>query len=1047
MVYSLFKNKKYSIRFTVGSLFIIATVFTSFFAIYIQYYFSRQMSEEHILTKLSMASAELSEYVQSIDVNASSSVQILKNVFIATDREFNDLEVRNIFSQVLEDNPLFYSIYFGNEEDDFYQIINLESSTLVREKMNASESDRWAVIKISGDKENRWRETLYYLADFSLTRRNLERSHYFPTQRPWYTSSNRHEVFKTAPYLFQHLKITGQTYAIKAKQLVLGIDIVLSSVNSKITSEALGLDQNNDTQSFIFGRNGEVIASNQEEQMVDALPSSPLFVLSDEQKQIIQSTRPLRVSNQKDWGPFDYTFAGEPKGYVIDQLKLISAMTGLLFEFVNGFSWQQLNQMYQDNQLDVLHSVSRMDLFNSLSSKAIFNQTLGTAVKIGDSVIMEPADLLGKRVAILQGRAHLLQGYETLASLRLVEVDSLAAAKRLLLEGKVDVMVDAYAVLKRLTKQSQVQHLLEVNRLDSAYIPFHLVMKEQDYRVLEIIQLALDNISLEQQQALHHKWLSREALAGKYVPYRELLELSTSTFVNTMVERHIDGQTVFFYVSPLGDHINSKEYLAVVIPESVITAGVYDRVWVSIGITVIVMLILLPISWVFGIPIVKPIIALRQETQKVRARDFEHMQFIDCHIKEIAELSNSMMEMAAEIKQYQESQDEFVEAFIRLIAQAIDDKSPYTAGHCNRVPEIGLLLAKAVEKSDSEKFKHFCFANEAERREFRIAAWLHDCGKITTPEHIVDKGTKLEANYNRIHEIRTRFEVLWRDAEIVYLNHLITQDMTKAEALSEWQTSQQALQCDFAFIARSNVGSEYISEASVERINSIAQQTWMRHFDDRLGLSPFEELAKPQGDACLPIIEFLLNDKPEHIIARVREMTFDEKYGIKVDVPNHLYNLGEIYNLSIAKGTLTEEDRFKINEHMISGIKMLESLPFPPELSRVPRYASTHHETLKGTGYPRRLRGEDLSIPERILVIADIYEALTASDRPYKKAKSVSVAIDIMHKMALDEHLDMDLFLLFLESGVYLEYAKIFLPDAQIDDIDVCQYLKSAEMA
>ena len=166
-----------------------------------------------------------------------------------------------------------------------------------------------------------------------------------------------------------------------------------------------------------------------------------------------------------------------------------------------------------------------------------------------------------------------------------------------------------------------------------------------------------------------------------------------------------------------------------------------------------------------------------------------------------------------------------------------------------------------------------------------------------------------------------------------------------------------------------------------------------------------------------------------------------------MDVPEHLYNLGEIYNLSISRGTLTVEDRFKINEHMIGTIKMLESLPFPKELSRVPRYASTHHETLKGTGYPRKLTAEDLSIPERILVISDIFEALTAADRPYKKAKPISVAIDIMHKMALDEHLDIELFRLFLTSETHIRYAETYLKPEQIDSVDLSKYLQKSAAA
>ena len=160
-----------------------------------------------------------------------------------------------------------------------------------------------------------------------------------------------------------------------------------------------------------------------------------------------------------------------------------------------------------------------------------------------------------------------------------------------------------------------------------------------------------------------------------------------------------------------------------------------------------------------------------------------------------------------------------------------------------------------------------------------------------------------------------------------------------------------------------------------------------------------------------------------------------------MEVPAYLANLGEIYNLSVSRGTLTAEDRFRINEHMISTIKMLESLPFPEELSKVPRYASTHHETMRGSGYPRKLSGDQLSIPERILVVADIFEALTASDRPYKKAKTISEALDILHKMVEDNHVDRDCFELFVRDGVYLQYAREFLGAEQIDEVDVGRYL------
>ena len=350
------------------------------------------------------------------------------------------------------------------------------------------------------------------------------------------------------------------------------------------------------------------------------------------------------------------------------------------------------------------------------------------------------------------------------------------------------------------------------------------------------------------------------------------------------------------------------------------------------------------------------------------------------------------------------------------------------------------MLAEHASNSEEAAFREFKLETEDEWREYRIAAWLHDCGKITTPEHIVDKGTKLETIYNRIHEVRMRFEVLLRDAKIHYLTQLIKNPERDEEFKRELEHRRQQIQDDFAFVAQCNVGGEFLDQEKQERLRAIAEQTWIRNLSDRIGLSPPEELRTTTDELQLPATENLLSDKPEHIIERTRSTEYAPALGIDMDVPVHLYNLGEVYNLSITRGTLTNEDRFKINEHMISTIKMLEGLPFPPELAKVPRYASTHHETMRGSGYPRKLGGDQLSIPERILAVSDVFEALTASDRPYKKAKPISVAVDILHKMVEDKHLDKDCFELFLKNKVYLQYASDFLPDTQIDDVDIGKY-------
>ena len=508
----------------------------------------------------------------------------------------------------------------------------------------------------------------------------------------------------------------------------------------------------------------------------------------------------------------------------------------------------------------------------------------------------------------------------------------------------------------------------------------------------------------------------------------------------TLVETSLNDDIYLAYAASTGAS-EHQLFLGVLSPRDAVVRPFLEQVRVSIIATALFLLLLIPVTWFLANPIVRPVKQLALENDKVRRREYASVTRVNSHIRELDDLSESMVSMVSAIQTHETAQRALMDAFIEVIGQAIDDKSAYTGGHCKRVPELALMLAESASASDHPAFKAFHIDSDDEWREFRIAAWLHDCGKITTPEHIVDKGSKLETIYNRIHEIRMRFEVLWRDAEIDYLKQCAAAPDLQPTHFDRLQEKQTQLMEDFAFVASCNIGGEFLDADKQERIKTIAQRTWQRHFDNRLGLSPLEELRNKTTTQGLPATEHLLADKPEHVIDREQSADYPPALGIQMDIPDNLYNQGEIYNLTVSRGTLTKEDRFKINEHMISTIKMLESLPFPDELKNVPRYASTHHETLKGTGYPRRLHGDRLSIPERLLAIADVFEALTAADRPYKKAKTVAAAIDILHKMVLDGHLDRDCFQLFLRDEIYLRYAKEFLPDAASEALDLDKYL------
>ncbi|HEU0188179.1 MAG TPA: HD domain-containing phosphohydrolase [Gallionellaceae bacterium] len=339
------------------------------------------------------------------------------------------------------------------------------------------------------------------------------------------------------------------------------------------------------------------------------------------------------------------------------------------------------------------------------------------------------------------------------------------------------------------------------------------------------------------------------------------------------------------------------------------------------------------------------------------------------------------------------------ESFVTLINTAIDDKSPYTGGHCERVPVLTMMLAEAVNRTTDGPLKDFEMS-ERDRYELKIAGLLHDCGKITTPVHVVDKSTKLETIFDRIHLIDTRFEVLKRDAEIAMLRAQQNlpspasgrgaggegePDERRAALQSEYDARLRQLEDDRKFLRRCNVGSEKMADSDQERVQRIAAYQWCNE-EGRL-------------------VDFLSAD--------------------------------EVTNLNIRAGTLNDAERQIINHHIDVTIKMLESLPWPRHLRRVPEYAGGHHERMDGKGYPRGLKREQMSVQARVMGIADIFEALTAKDRPYKRGKTLTESLSILGKFKQDGHIDPDLFDVFVREKVYLEYARQFLDAEQIDEVDV----------
>jgi len=1041
-------DKKYqaSIRLTVLGMFIFANILIACVAIGLQYYFSKELATESANVSFDATASQTAHYIERIDEQAILSTKTLASFPNIVEGNAIGANTQLLFAQIMQSSPSFYSAIVGFDNGDLYQLINLDSSIEVRRTLNAIPSDRWCVATVSSEAGQRVRRLDFYDSEFVHRLTTSEGSEYFATTRPWYIQAKENNIHKTSPYLFKSLKAPGQTYStvIAGTNHVLAVDIALSSLSiylkeQKITGEG---------EIYLYQKSGEIIASNQANPLEQILAHVSPLELTPEQAAFVASSNSIKTSNLMDWPPIDFGVSGEPQGYAVDVMSVVAARTGLKFDYINGQTWPQLLELYYSDKLELMPSVSSRAIETNPGylSVPFVNLPFSVVTQEGQPDVSHISQLNGKRLAISAGWSIIGTIRQNFPDIELIEYPLLKDVFSAVQSGEVYAGIDSKLVLSHTAQQFFIEQIRLHPPLD--FSPFelptslHIMSKNQP--LLDVINLGLDSISPQLRAQLDSKWgvTSNKQFVNKsqgVVPYKLLIDLVSDPASHHVISRHdIDGEPHFVYVKPL----KNGDMFTVVVPIARILGKSLNEIQWSMVVTGVCLLVMLLLSWFFVSPIVNPISKLSLQNRLIRNREYDKITPIESSIIELEELSTSMIEMSKSIQQHEKEQTELLDAFIKIISQAIDDKSHYTAGHCARVPEIAMELAQAASASHAEPFIEFSFKNEDELREFNIASWLHDCGKITTPVHIVDKGTKLEIIYNRIHEIRTRFEVLWRDAEIAYLNQVIESPDNQPQHALELLAKQQRLTEDFAFIAQANVGGEYMDKAHVDKLTSLAEITWQRNFDNRLGLSPVEETAYQQGEIKLPVIECLLADKPEHIVEREETMSFDPKFEIKMDVPENASNKGELYNLSIGRGTLTPEDRFIINEHIISTIKMLEELPLPPELARVPRYASTHHETLIGTGYPRKLTAEQLSVPERVMVVADIFEALTADDRPYKKAKPVSIAIDILHKMALDQHIDIDIFELLLSSGIYLNYANKYLSKEQNDSVNISQYIR-----
>ncbi len=893
-------------------------------------------------------------------------------------------------TEALRLNSQMSSIFAGYEDGEFFLVRSVGDRRVAARTLEAPPNSRFAVQSIERGDDGALRETLIFFDD-DLARigtREVETEGFDPREREWYRAAiGRDDPITSDFYVFFTTSEVGISFARRMARGggVVGADLALADLSA-------GLAQHRVTPSSkiaIFDPSTRVVALSTLELRVPVLATGPTDAPSmprlAELDDAVYAGLAGRLEQGSYSGRFELDAAGEP-----------------WLASVTAVPTRRGGDVYLATLIpraELLADVDRVRDQSLLIAVALLLLAAGIVLWVSRGL---SSSLRGLALEAEQIRRFKLARPVTVRS-RIAEVDELAATMGVMKNS----LQQFFAISKALSAERDYKKLLEMILREARTIAHAdggaILMVSDDETSLE--PAILEN----QATGVHYGGTS-----GVEAPFAPVL-LNDEFALEAETARV--GETI-----RIEDLAENRRFDAIAICERYGWAGAASK-----------SLLTVPLSdqknEIVG---VLQLVNARSAAGEVMGFDAEVVPSLEAIAADAA--------VALDLRRMLQAQKDLLDAVIHMVAGAIDAKSPYTHGHCRRVPVIAKKLAAAANSATEGPFADFSLS-ENEWYELHLASWLHDCGKVTTPEYVVDKATRLETISNRLHEIRTRFEVLWRDAEIEYLKHLAAGRPEDNEARDGLERRLDQIRRDYQFIAECNSGETFMSDERIQLVKKIGAQRWTRHLDDRIGLSNDElERARRTPAQDLPVEETLLADKVEHLVSRGGPPFGDNPHGFKMDVPVHLYNHGEIYNLCIQKGTLTAEERFKINEHIVETINMLGQLPFPKELRRVPDWAGNHHEKLDGTGYPRRLGAGDLSPLARIMAIADIFEALTASDRPYKPPKKLSTSIKIMSSFRDEGHICPDLFDLFLSSGVFRKYGEEYLRPEQVDEVDIRQF-------
>jgi HD-GYP domain-containing protein (c-di-GMP phosphodiesterase class II)/HAMP domain-containing protein len=995
-------RRGYPLRYTIAFVFTLLTLLSGTTLIVYNYISNERTTLATTKDLLERISQQVTAQVAELLAPVQSIVNIASKTIHTAGQSFETrLELLEHFVEILRNNPRISSMYVADVDGDFFIVRSVENNPHAGVVFDAPAGTHFIVQGIDRELDELIAEKVMFLDEklFQVSDQIIENTTYDHRRLPWFKAAiYNHELVTTDYYLLFATQEIGLTIArrLKEGQGIVAADLTLRDLSTQLALQRITPA----TELLLIDGDGTVVAHSVFEKVAHR------FGLSTDDTARMPTLADFELPEYHQLA--NALSADPPSG----PLSLNSGERELLGS-ISRIPTRTGGDLYLASLIprdELLRDVTRLKNQSILISLALLVLTIVSVFWLARRISNSLRSLARAAQSIREFRLDSPISVKT----RILEVNDLADTMAMM-KAAIEQFLK---ISKALSQEKHVDRLLEMILQEARTVAGAeagaISLRSQDDRRLELA-------------ILHNETTSARygGTSGNPVPI-EPVELRSDA--DDRGKRPAISHAIL-----TGEDVQVEDLMADDRFDFQDIHTAFDREAFDCRKLLIVPLINQKQETIGALQLVNP----QSGSGDAPAFSPEIVSYIKALSSDAA--------VALDNRRLMQAQKALIDSIIHLVAGAIDAKSPYTGGHCQRVPIIVRMLAEAAESSTEDPFRDFSLSEEA-WYELHLASWLHDCGKVTTPEYVVDKATKLETITNRIHEIRMRFEVLWRDAEIDYLKALSAEKGAHGERRRRLEARRAQIREDFAFVARCNVGGEFMSTDRIDRLRRIAGQTWVRYLDDRQGLSR-EELDRKQRTPRpdLPVRENLLADKPEHLIYRPdgSDPFGDNPHGFDMRVPAHLFNHGELVNLSICKGTLTDEERFLVNNHIIQTIKMLKSLPLPRQLRRVPDWAGNHHEAFCGGGYPRGLAGRDLSIQERIMAVADVFEALTAADRPYKPARRLSDSIRIMSGMCRQGHLCPDVFRLLLTAGVFQRYAEAHLAPEQIDRVDVDAVLAS----